>query len=137
MLLDTHVWVWLVGDVAGKLGARTRRRLARAAAGALAVSAVSAFEVGALHTAGRLRLSRPVESWIDESIARSGFRVVSLDRAIAIDAALVPASALPDPIDRLLVATARAHDLALVTRDRAILDYGAHTRLVRTVDASK
>ena len=44
MLLDTHVWVWLVGDVAGKLGPRARRRLAGAGAGALSVSAATVFE---------------------------------------------------------------------------------------------
>jgi PIN domain nuclease of toxin-antitoxin system len=30
-----------------------------------------------------------------------------------------------DPIDRMLVATARIEGLTLVTRDRAILDYAA------------
>lgn len=136
MLLDTHVWVWLVGDVAGKLGPRARRRLAGAGAGALSVSAASVFEIAALHTAGRLRFSQPVERWVDESIRRSGFRVLSFDHGVAMDAGLAPASALPDPIDRVLVATARAHDLALVTCDRAILDYARRTHLVRVVDAS-
>lgn len=136
MLLDTHVWVWLVGDVAGKLGPRARRRLGGAGAGALSVAVASVFEIAALHTAGRLRVSQPVERWVDESIRRSGFRVLSFDHGVAMDAGLVPASALPDPIDRVLVATARAHDLALVTCDRAILDYAGRTHLVRVVDAS-
>lgn len=30
-----------------------------------------------------------------------------------------------DPIDRILIATAREHDLTIITRDRAILAYGA------------
>ncbi|MNF14334.1 hypothetical protein D3C80_2165180 [compost metagenome] len=30
-----------------------------------------------------------------------------------------------DPIDRILIATAREYDLTIITRDRAILDYGA------------
>jgi len=136
MLLDTHVWVWLVGDVDGRLGARTRRRLGAARPGALTVSAASVFEIGALHTAGRLQFTRPLEAWIDESIVRSGFRVLGIDRDIATDASMIPAAALPDPIDRLLVATARAHGLSLVTRDRVILGYAARTRLVRAIDAS-
>ena len=96
MLLDTHVWVWLVGDVDGRLGARTRRRLGAARPGALTVSAASVFEIGALHTAGRLQFTRPLEAWIDESIVRSGFRVLGIDRDIATDASMIPAAALPD-----------------------------------------
>ena len=30
-----------------------------------------------------------------------------------------------DPFDRILIATAREHDLTIITRDRAILAYGA------------
>ena len=138
MLLDTHVWVWLAADVPRQLGPRTRRQLARASGRAAPrVSTVSVFEIVALHTAGRLRFTQPVERWIRESIERGGFRVVDLDADIAVDAGLIPASALPDPFDRCLVATARAYDIPLVTRDRRILDYAARTGLVRVLDASR
>lgn len=137
MLLDTHVWVWMVGDVPRQLGPRVRRRLLRAAgSGALCVSAASAFEITALHTAGRLRLTQPVERWIQESVERAGLRMLSVDHRIAIDAGSTPATALPDPLDRLLVATAREHGIALVTRDAVILDYARRTRLVDVVEAS-
>lgn len=137
MLLDTHVWIWLVSDAPGRLGPRTRRRLAAATGTrAASVSAVSVLEIAALHTAGRLQLTQPVERWIRESIDRAGFRVIGLDRDIALDAGTIPAPALPDPVDRCLVATAREQEVPLVTRDRAILDYAARTRLVRVVDAS-
>ena len=77
-----------------------------------------------------------IERWIRESIATAGFRVIDLGTDTAIDAALVPAGALADPVDRCLVATAREHQLPLVTRDRRILDYASRTRLVKVVDAS-
>lgn len=137
MLLDTHVWIWLVVDEPRKLGPKTRRRLARAIGReAPYVSAVSAFEIAALHVAGRLHLTQPADRWIRESIARAGFRVVDLDAAIAIDAGLVPPTRLPDPIDRCLVATAREYQMPLVTGDRRILDYASRTGLVQTMDAS-
>ncbi len=101
-----------------------------------AVSTVSAFEITALHTAGRLHLSQPVERWIATSIERAGFRVIDLERDIAIDAGMIPANALPDPFDRCLVATAREYAVPLVTRDRRILDYAKHTGMVRVIDAS-
>ena len=137
MLLDTHVWIWMVTDEAGRLGPRIRRRLARATGSwAPSVSTMSVFEIAALHTAGRLSFTLPIERWIRESIATAGFRVIDLGTDTAIDAALVPAGALADPVDRCLVATAREHQLPLVTRDRRILDYASRTRLVKVVDAS-
>lgn len=137
MLLDTHVWIWLVADEPRRLGPKTRRRLARAIGrGAPYVSAVSAFEIAALHTAGRLHFTQPAERWIRESIARAGFRVIDLDTAMAIDAGLVPSAGLPDPIDRCLVATAREYQMPIATCDRRILDYASRTGLVQAIDAS-
>ena len=139
MLLDTHVWVWAV-DGGRKLGSKTRRRLQKSPgptyAGGAYISTASVFEVTALHTAGRLQFTMPVERWIRESIDRGGLRVLALDRDTAIDAGCVPVSALADPLDRWLVATAREHKLPLVTADRRILDYAATTGLVRVIDAS-
>jgi PIN domain nuclease of toxin-antitoxin system len=138
VLLDTHVWIWMVTDEAGRLGPRTRRQLTRATGSrAPYVSTMSVFEIGALHTAGRLSFTLPIERWIRESIARAGFRVIDFGTDSAIDAAVVPAGALADPIDRCLVATAREYQIPLVTRDRRVLDYALRTRLVRVVDASK
>jgi PIN domain nuclease of toxin-antitoxin system len=139
MLLDTHVWIWAVaGD--DRLGVRTRRHLdkvSRQSTWTLCVSAISVFEVAALHTAGRLQLTQPVERWIREALHRANLRTIAIDRDISIDAGLIPAPSLPDPVDRWLVATAREHEIPLVTADRRILDYAASTGLVRVVDARK
>lgn len=138
MLLDTHVWIWAAADVPRKLGPKTRRLLTRAATqGTVYVSAASAFEITALHTAGRLKFNQPAERWIRESIDRGRLRVLDVSTAIATDAGAIPAGSLSDPLDRLLVATARWRGLALVTRDEAILDYARRTHLVRVIDASK
>lgn len=139
MLLDTHVWIWAT-DGGAKLGPKIRRRLQRSLGHAgerVAISTASVLEVVALHTAGRLRFTVPVERWIRDSIEHGGLQVLDLERDIAVDAGLIPGSALPDPIDRCLVATAREYDRVLVTCDRKVLDYGARTGLVRVVDASR
>jgi PIN domain nuclease of toxin-antitoxin system len=44
---------------------------------------------------------------------------------IAVSCHQLPGRLHSDPIDRILVATARIENLALVTRDRAILEYAA------------
>jgi PIN domain nuclease of toxin-antitoxin system len=139
VLLDTHVWIWAV-DGGARLGPRTRRRLSSGRtmqAGSALISTASVFEVTALHTAGRLRFTHPVERWIRESIDRGGLRVVDIDRDIAVDAGMIPASALADPIDRCLVATAREHQVPLVTADHQILEYARSTGLLRIIDASQ
>ena len=140
MLLDTHVWIW-AADGGTKLGAKTRRRLkqvtsAHEHAAAAYLSTASIFETVALHTAGRLRFTLPVERWIRDAIDRGGLRILDMEREVAVDAGLIPASALADPIDRWLVATAREHGLPLVTADRRVLDYASRTGLVRVIDAS-
>lgn len=138
VILDTHVWVWAVSGDATRLGRAARRQLSQPVdSSPVWVSAISAFEITALHRAGRLRLSQPVDRWIRESIDRGGFRVIEVSAEIAGDAGAIPASALADPIDRLLVATARDYGVPLMTRDRAVLDYATRTGLVKVVDASR
>ena len=138
MLLDTHVWLWAV-DGSPKLGGKTRRRLdkaSRSLQGEVCVSAVSAFEIAALHTTGRVQLNQPVERWMREAIDRAKLRVIDLEPDIALDAGSIPATALPDPFDRCLVATAREYAMPLVTCDRRLLDYAKRTRMVTVIDAS-
>jgi PIN domain nuclease of toxin-antitoxin system len=108
-----------------------------AAAGRVRVSAISAFEISALSAAGRLVLNQPAERWIRDSIARGNLRLLDLDTDVAIDAGALGAEAVPDPIDRLLVATARDAEVPLVTRDRRLLEFAARTRWVRVHDAGR
>lgn len=137
MVLDTHAWIWAASDESGKLGPKTRRLIERAAsAGKVLVTTASVFEITALANAGRLRLNQSAERWIRDSVIRGGLRVISIDMDIAIDAGAIPASALADPIDRMLVASARAYDVPLVTRDRQILEYASRSRLVSVSDAT-
>jgi PIN domain nuclease of toxin-antitoxin system len=138
LVLDTHAWIWSVEGDARRIGARSRRLLARAeSAGALWVCAISLFEIAALHTSGRLSFTRPVEQWIREAIDHTGARVAELAPAVAIDAGLIPREALADPVDRVLVATARQMEATLLTADARVLDYAKKVSGVRVYDASR
>jgi PIN domain nuclease of toxin-antitoxin system len=76
LLLDTHAWVWIVEGDTGRVGPKARRLADRTAArGEICISAASVFEVTALHTAGRLRLSHPVSTWIREALQSTGGRL--------------------------------------------------------------
>ena len=137
LLLDTHVWVWSrEGDVR-RIGRRTRHLLSKAEThDAIRVSAITVFEVMALHTAGRLRFTHPAEQWIRDGLQATGVRLAELTPSVAIDAGAIPSLSLADPIDRLLVATARQLGATLLTADARILGYAAATRNVRVHDAS-
>jgi PIN domain nuclease of toxin-antitoxin system len=138
LLLDTHAWIWTVEGDTHRVGRRSRRILAQAEAReAVRVSPATLFEIVALYTAGRLRLAQPAEQWIDESLDCPGVRLVELTRAVAVDAGFIPRIALADPLDRLLVATARQLDATLVTSDAGILAYAAQTGNVRVHDLAR
>ena len=136
LLLDTHVWLWTAEGNARRVGRRARQLISRAERGAAVyVSPASLFELAALHTLGRLRLARPLESWIRETVEGAGLRIAPLSPDVAIDAGLIPRTALPDPLDRLLVATARDAQATILTADERILRYAADTSDVRAQDA--
>jgi PIN domain nuclease of toxin-antitoxin system len=137
VLLDTHVWLWSVEGDTRRIGRRARQLLSRAESReAIRVSPATLFEVAALHTLGRIRLAQAPDQWMRESLSVAGIRVAELSPAIAIDAGAIPRAALADPLDRLLVATARRLQATLLTSDTRMLDYAKKTGDVRVQNAS-
>lgn len=126
LLLDTHALIWIV------LGASIRDAAAEAvvAAGAdraLHVSAATAWEIGIICHKPSLAtvMGGNARGWFSRAVVTTRAHLLSLDTALMLDVGDLPHLAHRDPTDRMLIATARAHDLTLVTRDRAILDYAA------------
>jgi PIN domain nuclease of toxin-antitoxin system len=138
LLLDTHVLIWSVSGDERRLGRRTRSLLTRAESrGELRVSALTLFEVTALHTLGRLRLRQDAERWLRDTLDLTGVRIVELSFDAAVDAGSIPRTGLEDPIDRLLVATARQVNATFVTSDARILNYATTQSDLRAHDASR
>jgi len=136
LLFDTHVWIWTVEGDVRRIGPRARRLIARAERDdAIRLASATLFEIVALHTVGRLRLSRPVDQWVRESLQLPGVRVAPLTAATAVDAGYIQGEALADPLDRLLVATARQLDATFLTCDENIVGYASRTSSARVVDA--
>jgi PIN domain nuclease of toxin-antitoxin system len=136
VLMDTHAWVWSANGDTRQVGRRARQLLAKAErADAIRVSPLSVFEITALHHAGRLRLSRSVEQWVQGALTAAGVRLAPFSSDMALDAGSIPRTALADPLDRLIVATARHLDATLVTSDARILSYASATRNVRVQEA--
>jgi PIN domain nuclease of toxin-antitoxin system len=130
LLLDTHVWIWL-NEGGSELGDGVVRRIGRAAAQGLAfVSVMSVWEVGLLHAKQRVALGLALPTWVQRALAPP-ITLCALTSEIAVSCHQL-AGLHNDPVDRVLVATARIEGLMLVTRDRAILDYAAqgHVRVL-------
>lgn len=127
LLLDTHVWFWLVRGNAEKLKPELVARLEDAARlRPLLISVISVWEIALLASRSRIRLSVPVQDWVDAALARPEFALVGLEPRVAVESCHLPGDFHADPADRFLVATARANDAALVTSDLRILRYGEH-----------
>lgn len=135
VLLDTHVWIWMMDGARRELSAQSIREIEGAAArGALLVSTISAWEVAMLEAKGRLRLSMDVRQWVERGLSAPGLRLAELSVDVAVDSARLT-EVHGDPADRILIATARRTGATLITRDRRILDHGREG-LLAVLDAS-
>ena len=122
IVLDTHIWVWWV-DENPQLSERHTHLIQDNEQDGLGVSAVSCWEVAKLVELGRLQLECSIEEWMDQAIAYPGIELLPLTPQIAIESTKLPGNFHRDPADQIIVATARVHDLSLLTVDRLILDY--------------
>lgn len=118
VLLDTHVVHWWSAEPERLSESATA---AIEAASELAVAAISWFELASLAENGRIVLSTPVSSWLDEIAAE--VRTLPVTPAIAAAAVTLPSSFPGDPADRLIYATAIEHGCRLVTKDRRLLSH--------------
>jgi PIN domain nuclease of toxin-antitoxin system len=125
LLLDTHVWLWLV--LANEaLDSSARRTISRAASvGNLRIAAMTVWEVALLASRRRIVLGKPTIAWVEEAVVASTVMIIPLSPAIAVESWELPGIFHADPADRVIVATARATGATLLTRDRRILDYAA------------
>lgn len=129
LLLDTHIWIWLVE------GHRTLRSNARtaigeaASAGGLRIAAITLWEVALLSSRRRIVIEAPIRDWLDRALAGSGVVLESLTPGVAVESCSLPGRFHRDPADQIIVATARLTGAALMTRDRRILDYAAQGHL--------
>lgn len=96
------------------------------------VSPITAWERALLSAFGRLRSPVQPLQWFESLVRASRLSIAALTPEIMIDSWFLPPGFHRDPADRILVSTARALDLTLITRDRPILDYAekGHVRAI-------
>lgn len=132
LLLDTHVWIWMMEGVKSELSSATISLIEDAAGRSeLAISAISVWEFAMLEAKGRITVSRSIDEWVRSALGAPGVRLVDLSPEIALESTRLPEDPHGDPSDRMIVATARVIGATLVTCDQQILAYGAqgHVRV--------
>jgi len=136
LLLDTHVWLWLLeGDtrrITPALGGLLERSGAR---GRLRVLDISYWEVAVKTAQGKLGLSIDAGVWFRRAERAPGIAFVPLDRDVLLLATRLSDALHNDPADRMLIAAALLHDLPLVTADHRVIEYAASHGAPQVVDA--
>jgi PIN domain nuclease of toxin-antitoxin system len=123
-LLDTHVWVWAQTGETDKFRRELRKELERSQAHRqVYVSAISVLELARLVSLGQRTLPCSIDDFVAQAFGEGMLLLLDLTPRILIDSTRLPGVIHRDPADRLLVATARAHGLALITRDKQLLTY--------------
>ena len=124
-LLDTSVWFRVVTDpdtVPAEF-----QRLLQASDYPVKLSAISVWEVGKKHQIGKLKLATDLVTWFATALP-SSVEIIPITPDIVAQAMALKDFPNRDPADELVVATARVHDLTLLTTDTAIKNY-PHARV--------
>jgi PIN domain nuclease of toxin-antitoxin system len=124
LLLDTCALIF--SALGSKISRRSEDALNAAAdGGQLRVSLISAWEIGMSMAKGRIASPLSALDFFNRYVNDTGTGLCDLSAKILTNATTLPGVIHGDPLDRIIVATAREHDLTVVTRDRGILAYGA------------
>jgi len=119
-LLDTCALVWL-GMGGGDLGAEARQLIATAQS--LNYSAISSWEIARLQKEGKVVIPNTPDGFLADLASQYGIESIPPTDDIMIRAAQLP-DYHKDPADRIIIATALARSLPVVTGDGKFKQYG-------------
>ena len=123
IFLDTHAWVWWVTKDQ-RLSGKATQAIEHAARGeGVSLSVISVWEVAKKVEKGQFVLDRPLRQWMEQALAITGLQLVELTPAILIESCELPQPFHGDPADQMIVASARHHQAALVTKDQKLRGY--------------
>ena len=122
-LLDTHTWIWwymnprkLSRKVTNLIGDTSRYD-------ELLLSAISPWEFCKLLEKGRIAISCNPEDWLNAAFDLPKLRLIHLSPPLAYHSTVLPQPFHNDPVDQMIVATARQEEAVILTKDRNILEY--------------
>ena len=120
LLLDTHVLIWLATALTQLT--KTAKSAIRFHASELHVSAISALEISLLTKCGKLKWGKRPLSRFDRALKHHGVKEVPINSQLAWKSGQLPVIHR-DPFDRIIIATALAHGMTILTKNRSIPTY--------------
>jgi len=123
LLLDTCAVIWLSSGKPVSDATSNAINTAFAKDEPVLISPITGWELGMLMSRGKLPASINERAMLERLTALPGVNYAELPTEVLIDSSYLPAPIHKDPADRIIIATARAHGLTIITRDQKILDY--------------
>jgi PIN domain nuclease of toxin-antitoxin system len=117
-LLDTHIWLWCTLEP-HKLTSEVHRTITDPAHTTY-LSPVSIWEVILLLEKRRIEIDQDFGQWFEKSRIDFDLREAPMDWKVVHEMRFMMLG-YRDPADRFLAATAKAHDMTLVTADQRLL----------------
>ena len=123
VLLDTHAFLWWVAD-STRLSAAAYRVIDNET-NEIVVSAASAWEIATKYRLGKLPEAEAIATDVAGCIVGEDFEALAISVADAERSGRLP-GLHGDPFDRLLIAQALGHELAIVSIDAEFDRYGVN-----------
>jgi PIN domain nuclease of toxin-antitoxin system len=114
LLLDTHIWLWSLGDPA-RLSKRIVSAL-RDPANEIWLSPISVWETLMLAERKRISIAGDAREWVERALRASSPREAPMTFEVMARSTTLEL-ATRDPADRFIAASAAVHGLTLVTAD--------------------
>lgn len=121
LLLDTCTFIWLSSDPQ-KLSERAKKEIEECPENGLHVSFASFLEIAIKQGIGKLQTPDEPRKWVNEQMEIWRIRPIPLSETVIFASACLPWHHR-DPFDRLIIATARAMELPIVSPDAVLNDY--------------
>ncbi len=122
ILVDTHTLIWAA--IASPRLSSAARAMIEDEDTELFVSAATAWEIATKVRLGRLPEAKELEADFLGKVEEAGYELLAIDAALALRAARMPGDH-GDPFDRIIAAHAIALDIAVISADRKLDEFGA------------
>lgn len=123
ILLDTHIWAWLVDGDFNKLSQNQIKFINNGETKGLTVSIISVWEIAKKVELKKWNLSLPLDIWIEKALQYPNITLSELNINIVKKSTQLPGNFHKDPMDQIIVGTAIVNQYTLVTSDSRIIDY--------------
>lgn len=121
-LLDTNIWLWMVENPF-QIPDRMKVIVENGENYPFSLSAISVWEVAKKVSLNKLGLAIPIQDWMNKATNDKYIRILPLSIQVSLESTQLPGTFHKDPADQIIVATARHHNLTILTADRPINAY--------------